>query len=210
VIDTFERFGQQGVLDRGSVNVGYANRFVQAIRTMHPAAGEPGEAELIFPATGTNAIEAQSGDLVTVQVVVTPGTSGIAAYSLSLDFGEGLVFDSGNELVPAGFDFAVDPVFAVGSASLSACDAASFGAGAEGAPFVACEITFEATSSAGLAVGLRPGIDGLVSSTGADLSQQTAFVPATIETVPEAEALASALVALAAMVLVSRRRSPAR
>jgi hypothetical protein len=90
--------------------------------------------------------------------------------------------------------------------SLHACDAATLGDGASGAPIGACEFTFVATSGAGLTAGLRPALDGIRSGVGADLSQQVAFVPATVA-VPEADALACGLAALACVACL-RRRTP--
>ncbi len=45
VVDTFDSFGAQGAIDRGSVNVGYANRFVQADRSLRSAGGERADDE---------------------------------------------------------------------------------------------------------------------------------------------------------------------
>jgi len=40
LVETIGRFAEQGVINRGSVNIGYANRFVQAQRTMVERMGE--------------------------------------------------------------------------------------------------------------------------------------------------------------------------
>lgn len=38
LVDAIDRFGRQGAINRGSVNIGYANRFVQARETLNPNA----------------------------------------------------------------------------------------------------------------------------------------------------------------------------
>lgn len=172
--------------------------------------------ELIFPATGTHSIEVESGTLVTVQLRVTPGASGIAAYGFALDFGAGLDFDGATELVPGGFAFALDPQWSVvesetgSDGSAVACDAATLGAGASGAPFVACEYAFVASSSAGIAARIRPDVDGVIAGSGADLSARVAFVPAAVEVVPEAQALVSGLAAASAIAALARRKRAPR
>lgn len=48
VIDGFARFARQGVIDPGSVNVGYANRFVQAEHALRGEVGGPAEAQEVW------------------------------------------------------------------------------------------------------------------------------------------------------------------
>ena len=48
LVDTIDHFGRQGVINRGSVNIGYENRFVQARQTMGGAALPTDEATWNF------------------------------------------------------------------------------------------------------------------------------------------------------------------
>jgi 4-cresol dehydrogenase (hydroxylating) len=43
LVDTFDYFGRQGVINRGSVNIGYENRFVQATRTLGGGEDDTGD-----------------------------------------------------------------------------------------------------------------------------------------------------------------------
>ena len=68
LVDTFDHFGRQGVINRGSVNIGYENRFVQAKRTLGaddgPAAEEEATWNFYALITGTmRTTDALAGEL---------------------------------------------------------------------------------------------------------------------------------------------------
>ena len=48
LVDAFDHFGRQGAINRGSVNIGYANRFVQARRSLRQDGGRTGEDEEVW------------------------------------------------------------------------------------------------------------------------------------------------------------------
>ena len=176
-----------------------------------PRVGDEVIVSLIFAETGTSHITLSPGETATAQLHITPGAAGIAAYDLSVAFDGDLGLVSATELLPAGFDFALAPGGSfVANASdpggaIGGCDAAALGAGVLGSAFVACEAVFRGEVS-GIEPILVTATGGVVSGTGADLSALTVFVPATIEVVPEADALAAGVAALAAL-LARRRRA---
>jgi hypothetical protein len=181
--------------------------------------------EVIFPTTGTNQISVEAGEPVTTQIRITTGASGIAAFSLPVQI-KGLedfievseVHYESTTGVPAGFDFALSSGFSLvedaagTSITIIGCDAASLGAGVSGGSFIACEFAFDPGSIDGKlgprteAAFFRTSVDGMLSSSGADLSEQVVFIPGTIEVVPEADAVAASAAAAIALATLARSR----
>ena len=185
-------------------------------------AADPSEmprVEVIFAETGTNEIAVEAGEPFTVQLRITAGAEGISAYGVSLAFEDGLDVTSTTEELPAGFDFSITP--GVGEVVESAdgsdgyvytWEAASLGAGVANTVFVAGAVGLGVDGIVGpQTIGLRAGffdagVDGMFAGSGADLSGQVIFVDATVELVPEPDALAAAIAAFVSLTLFARRR----
>jgi hypothetical protein len=185
-----------------------------------PALGGGPLVAILFPDTQTNEIAVAAGAPVVAQVWITPGADGLAGYGVSLRFDGDLDLAGASELLPAGFDTNLSAGFestlesdGLSLGEIASCEAASLGAGAAaGVPFLACEIELVASDAVAedgedLFVGLfAPGVDGLYTSDGGDLSSAAVFANASVHPAPEPAAALAACAALAAVASLRRCR----
>lgn len=137
-----------------------------------------GIVEIVFTESGSNAIVAAPGDIVTAEVHVTAGAEGISSYGISIQFDSDLDFISATELLPAAFSFNLNAGVDGSDESNGATpghvltfEAATFGTGAVGATFLAGTISFRVVAplsdGADIGAGLfNDGIDGVFDSSG--------------------------------------------
>jgi len=169
-----------------------------------PRIGDEVIVTIVFPETGTNEISVEAGATVTARLWIRPGDAGISAYAARVIQDGKLTADEYLEFISAGMELTLDPL---DENPGPACDAATFGAGVFGPPFLACELTVQVASDAVPGdIEVAPSPDGIRSGTGADLTALAVLVPGTIHVVPEADAFAAGGAALAALAGARRRR----
>jgi hypothetical protein len=164
-------------------------------------------------ATGSNVIEARPGDLLTAQVRLSPDSTGVSSYGISLRFDTDLADEldllGAVEFLPPGFSF----VLSTGVASTQeselfreghvfTCEAVAAGNGPTGGTFSICQLDFRVTANvvtdgADLFTGLfNSGVDGIFDNAGNPLSPD--FATASV-VVPEPGTAALLLLGLAAL-----------
>lgn len=77
LVDLFDYFGRQGVINRGSVNIGYANRFVQAERTLGGQQNQADDLQNIW-----NFYVIVSGTERTTQALITDLVAAFSPYCI--------------------------------------------------------------------------------------------------------------------------------
>ncbi|MCB1701249.1 MAG: hypothetical protein KDI14_10470 [Halioglobus sp.] len=149
--------------------------------------------------TGSNEIEADNGDVLTADIVLSPGVRGISSYSISVDFdtdfGNELDFSGAVEFLSAPFIFNLAPGFnaiestAGTSGHLYSFDAGTFFQGPV-IPFTIAQITFVAgatkTDGPDIFSGFFDGlIDGAFDNDGLAISPTFGTASVDSATIPE-------------------------
>lgn len=176
----------------------------------------PALVEVIWEETGSPTAAAFADTPLTAQIFITSGEAGLSSYGFSLEFDDDLMLastdpldaDFPEELLPAGFQFNLtDGVDDVSADTVFTFEAGTFAAGPVSTRFLIGVVHFIATDPKpdGADVGagfFNIGIDGAFDNAGEPVLVEFADA----EVVPEPEAPLLAMIGLATLLGIQRRR----
>jgi hypothetical protein len=173
-----------------------------------------GVVQVRWTESGSDAIVASPGDVITAEIHVTAGAEGISSYGISIEFDDDLDFVSATELLPGAFAFNLDTGVTNEESSAGTpghvftFEAATFDAGAVSQSFLAGTIQFQVVAplvdGPDVVAGLfNAGVDGVFDSEG--LVVETVFGGASVTPEP-----GSVLLLGAGLAALSRARGRRR